>query len=276
MTNAKPGSSAAIKSAQRVLAILEYFQEHRRSATVGDIAAALALPQSSTSMLLKSLVSLGYLEYSDGSRLLRPTYRVALLGNWIQKSFFKHGPLTDMMEAIQREIGETVVLGRQNGASMQYVHIVDASYAVRLIVHPGTLRPMTRSALGMILLTQRPDHEIRAIARRNNADTDDVNLRVNEREFLQDMEAIRRQGFAESKGRMIPSASTIAMLVPADRKDAPLAMGVGGPIERIGRRRREIIDVLRRHLDTLSPGAMDSFAAEQAPPKSELRRPPAH
>jgi len=263
MTKAtKPLPPAAVKSAERVLAILEYFQEYRRAATVGDIATALSLPQSSTSMLLKSLVALGYLEYGEGSRLLRPTYRVALLGNWIQKSFFRHGPLTDMMEAIQREIGETVVLGRQNGASMQYVHIVDASYAVRLIIHSGTLRPMIRSALGMVLLTKRPDHEVRAIVRRNNADAEDVQARVNERDFLVEMEGIRRHGFAESKGRMISSASTIAMLVPAEKKQTPLAMGVGGPIERIGRRRREIIDVLRRHLDTLSPSALDSSAAE--------------
>jgi IclR family transcriptional regulator, acetate operon repressor len=258
----KPVTTAAVKSAERVLAILEYFQEQRRAATVGDIVVALSLPQSSTSMLLKSLVSLGYLEYSEGSRLLRPTYRVALLGNWIQKSFFKHGPLTDMMEAIQREIGETVVLGRQNGPSMQYVHIVDASYAVRLIIHSGTLRPMTRSALGMALLTQKPDHEIRAIVRRNNAETEDVQMRVSEREFLVEMEGIRRNGFAESNGRMISSASTIGMLVPADRKQTPLAMGVGGPIERISRRRREIIEVLRRHLDTLLLGAPDFSAAE--------------
>jgi DNA-binding IclR family transcriptional regulator len=252
---AKPVSPAAIKSAERVLAILEFFQEQKRAATVGDIAGALSLPQSSTSMLLKCLVSLGYLEYGEGARLLRPTYRVALLGNWIQKSLFKHGPLTDTMEAIQREIGETVVLGRQNGASMQYVHIVDASYAVRLIIHSGTLRPMTRSALGMALLTQKPDHEIRAIVRRNNAEDVDGQHRVNERTFLAEMADIRRQGFAESKGRMVPSASTIAMLVPADEKATPLAIGVGGPIERIGRRRKEIIDVLRRHLHQVAGGA---------------------
>jgi DNA-binding IclR family transcriptional regulator len=203
-------------------------------------------------MLVKSLVSLGYLEYGEKSRLLRPSYRVALLGNWIQKSFFKHGPLTDTMEAIQQDIGETVVLGRQNGPSMQYVHIVDASYAVRLMIQIGTLRPMTRSALGLMLLTQRPEHQIRAIVRRNNADTDDNELRVNERALLAEIDEIRAQGYAESKGRMIASASTIAMLVPADKKGTPLAMGVGGPIDRISMRREEIVDVLRRHLASLA------------------------
>ena len=251
---APPVSPSVVKSAQRVLAILEYFQERRRSATVGDIAGALRLPQSSASMLVKSLVALGYLEYGEKSRLLRPSYRVALLGNWIQKSFFKHGPLTDTMEAIQQDIGETVVLGRQNGPLMQYVHIVDASYAVRLIIHVGTLRPMARSALGLMLLAQRPEHQIRAIVRRNNADAEDGELRVNERALLAEIEEIRRQGFAESNGRMVSSATTIAMLVPADRKATPLAIGVGGPIERISRRREEIIDVLRRHLAALAAG----------------------
>jgi IclR family transcriptional regulator, acetate operon repressor len=255
-------SSAGIKSAERCLAILEFFQQRKHAATVGEIAAALSLPQSSTSMLLKCLVSLGYLEYSEGSRLLRPTYRVALLGNWIQKSFFEHRPLTDAMEAIQREIGETVVLGRQNGPAMQYVHIVDASYAVRLIIHNGTLRPMTRSALGIILLAQKPDHEARAIVRRNNADAAASSHRVNERALLAELEEVRRQGFAESKGRMISSASTIAMLVPADREATPLAIGVGGPIDRISRRRREIIEVIRRHLGALCPSAVDREAAE--------------
>ena len=74
---AEPVSTSVIKSAQRVLAILEYFKERQRSATVGDIAGALRLPQSSVSMLVKSLVSLGYLEHGEKSRLLRPSYRVA-------------------------------------------------------------------------------------------------------------------------------------------------------------------------------------------------------
>ena len=65
-------ASAAIKSAQRTLAVLEYFQTHRRAAAVGEIAAALGMPQSSTSMLLKSLLSLGYLEYTASSRRVAP------------------------------------------------------------------------------------------------------------------------------------------------------------------------------------------------------------
>ena len=65
-----------------------------------EIAGALGLPQSSTTMLLKSLLKLGYLDYAPQTRKFRPTYRVAVLGSWIQRSLFKSGPFTDTMDAI--------------------------------------------------------------------------------------------------------------------------------------------------------------------------------
>lgn len=242
-------SSAAIKSAERTLAILEYFQAERRAGTVGEISNSLGLPQSSTSMLLKCLTNLGYLDYRPETRNFRPTYRVAVLGSWIQKSLVDGGPLTDTMEALRQEIGESVMLGLQNGPKMQYVHIVDASYAVRLTIQVGILRPMTCSALGQMLLSRKADHEVRAIVRCNNADATDAAHRVKEREFMAEIETIRNQGFAESRGRMIPGANTIAMLVPVDKDATPLAIGVGGPMERINQRRDDILRTLRRHLN---------------------------
>jgi DNA-binding IclR family transcriptional regulator len=242
-------SSAAIKSAERALGILEYFREERRAATVGEISNSLGLPQSSTSMLLKCLSNLGYLDYGPETRKFRPTYRVAVLGSWIQKSLFDGGPLTDTMEALRQETGESVMLGLQNGAKMQYVHIVEANNAVRLTIQVGILRPMTCSALGQMLLTRKADHEVRAIVRSNNADAVDAAHRVKEREFMAELETIRFRGFAESQGRMIAEANTIAMLVPVAKDATPLAIGVGGPIDRINLRRDDILRALRRHLN---------------------------
>ena len=43
--------------------MLEYFSHRHEPATVADIALQLSYPQSSTSVLLRTLVTLGYLEY---------------------------------------------------------------------------------------------------------------------------------------------------------------------------------------------------------------------
>jgi DNA-binding IclR family transcriptional regulator len=244
----KPASGAAVKSAERALAILEYFRENKHAATVTEIACALGLPQSSTTMLLKSLLKLGYLDYTPQTRKFRPTYRVAVLGSWIQHSLFASGPLTDTMDAISNATGETVLLGLQNGPHMQYVHIVVPGQGVLLAVHVGILRPMTCSALGRMLLIRKTNDQIRAIVRRNNADAQNCAQRVQEQQFMAEIESIRSQGFAESRGKMTPGANVIAMLVPDQTDTTPLAIGVGGPMMRIEERRDEILKVMRRHL----------------------------
>lgn len=247
-SNGKEKQRSAVKSAERALAILEYFREKKRGATVGEIAGGLGLPQSSTTMLLKSLLDLGYLDYTPQTRKFRPTFRVAVLGSWIQQSLFATGPLTDAMDAIGDATGETVLLGLQNGPQMQYIHIVSASHAVQLTAQVGIMRPMTCTALGCILLSRKSDEEIRAIIRRNNADSADNEHRVHERQFMLEIEAIRSQGFAESRGKMVPGANVIAMIVPGQADSTPLAIGVGGPIVRIEERRDEILQIMRRHL----------------------------
>jgi DNA-binding IclR family transcriptional regulator len=73
-----------VKSAKRALDVFEYFASRRRPATVGEICAALTLPQSSTSLLLRSLHKLGYLRYSMRTRRYFPTDKFRALGEWIE------------------------------------------------------------------------------------------------------------------------------------------------------------------------------------------------
>ena len=72
------------RSIKRTLEVLEYFDEENPSASVGGISKELGYPQSSTSILLKSLLNLGYLSYDDKTRTYRPTARVALIGRGIR------------------------------------------------------------------------------------------------------------------------------------------------------------------------------------------------
>lgn len=59
---------SVVKSAGRVLQILEFFDDVKREANVVEICRALGYPQSSTSVLLRSLVQLGYLAYTPKGR----------------------------------------------------------------------------------------------------------------------------------------------------------------------------------------------------------------
>ena len=237
-----------IKSAMRTLALLEFFRRTKAAASVTEISAALGIPQSSTSVLLKSLVSLNYVEYDSGTRTFLPSYRVALLGDWIQRARFGDERITDIMDQLQADTGETVMLGQQTGAGLQYLHVVLPTYRIQFMVHVGEIRPISRTGLGQILLSRKSNSEVRAIVRRNNADEPHVPPQFRETAVIQEMEAIRQRGFSETKGRTTPGANTIGMLVRSSGKPSLLAIGIGGPTDRMDAKRQQIIDALLRRI----------------------------
>lgn len=236
----------------RTLSLLEYFRRTKTAASVTEISAALGFPQSSTSVLLKSLLSLNYLEYDAETRRFLPSYRVALLGDWIQRARFGDDRITDVMEQLQTDTGETIMLGQQTGAGLQYLHVVAASYRLQFTVHIGEIKPMSRTGLGQMLLSCKTNSQVRAIVRRNNADQPNVPEYFRETALIQEMEAIRQRGYSESRGRTTPGANTIGMLVRSTGSQSLLAIGVGGPIDRMDAKRQQVIDAMRHRLGMTS------------------------
>jgi DNA-binding IclR family transcriptional regulator len=72
----------AVKSADRILEILEFFDDTRSPHSVSDIASALGYPQSSTTELLQTLSARGYIYFHQESRRYAPTLLISLLGDW--------------------------------------------------------------------------------------------------------------------------------------------------------------------------------------------------
>src|SRR5438552_18207743 len=79
------GDSAVVKSAGRVLHILGLFMEARRPLRLRDISRAANMPSSGSSVLVRSLVGLGYLTFDAVNRPYYPTYRVVGLGSWMEE-----------------------------------------------------------------------------------------------------------------------------------------------------------------------------------------------
>ncbi len=71
-----------VKSAQRVFELLELFESECRPLRVGEIVQRLDMPQSSVSMLLKTLAARGYMDFDPQERTYCPSVRVAFLADW--------------------------------------------------------------------------------------------------------------------------------------------------------------------------------------------------
>ena len=202
-----------IKSAERVLHVLEFFDSSRTKATVMEISRQLGYPQSSTSELLRCLVKMGYLNYDRYRRTYEPTARVPLLGAWVQPGLFRHGHLLPMLDEVSRRCGQTVTLSSMVGLDVQYIHVVPAPDAALPSVVQGGSRSLLHSSTGRLFLSYRSDTSVRELVHRLNAEEADPDRRVKLANIVGELKQIRQQGYAAEYGEFDCGFGSISALL---------------------------------------------------------------
>lgn len=232
-STSKNAATANVKSAARVLSIFEYFEKHRVPRTLSEISQDLDYPVSSTFALLRSVQTMGYLNYDFENKAYFPSIRFAILGQWVHDRLFEGGAVGQMMQHLAAITSETVLLGIQNGLQSQHIHIIQTSQALRYQPPVGTLRPLLRSAVGRVLLSQQPRAAVLRIIDRINSLGIDEGRTFVAQDVLDDLEQVRKDGYAYSADLFTQGAAIIAVALPPRAGDAPMAISVGGPSSRI-------------------------------------------
>lgn len=237
------GENSVVKSVGRAFEVLEAFNEVRKPMLAIEIAKRFSIPASSTAALLKSMVKLGYLSFDQRDRRYFPTIRIAIISEYLHGALFGQGSIMALMGDMHSQIGETIILGIRKDLEAQYVHIIPGIYPIMLNVPPGTVRPLHRSGMGWALLSQCEDAEIRAVVDRVN--TDGRATPIDHKELMATLDEVRALGYARSYGTYVAGSGIIAMNLPGTSHDRRVAIGAGGPVDRLRSREREIVRLMR-------------------------------
>lgn len=217
-----------VKSAVRVIEVLEFFDSVQRDASLSEIAGALGYPLSSTAMLLQSLVERGYLGQGD-KRVYRLTPRVKLLGGWLSPLLDANGPVTSMMNWVGTQCQQLVVLAAPEHMQVRYIHVVPATGIVRMHVTSGAVRPLPTSGFGRVFMARMSEEEIEAVLRAHNAQQANDSSRLSAAALRRDLQSIRATGCSVSFDKVSPGAGVVAVQIPMPIDETPLAVGIGGP-----------------------------------------------
>ncbi len=240
----------AVKSVGRVFEVLECFARLRTPLSATEIARRLGYPASSTAAILKSMVVLGYLGFDRATRSYFPTIRLPLLCGWIDSAVLGDVRLERLAEELRTATGETVIVAAQNDLESQYLAVWPGTFPVRFSASAGMTRPLCASGTGWVLLSAHSDAEIARIVQRLNRGTP-VARRVDAASLVEQVTQVRQQGYAVSYGTVVPGSGVIAMLLPTPSQARSLAIGVGGPVERLQRSEAETLrrlrSAIRRH-----------------------------
>jgi DNA-binding IclR family transcriptional regulator len=213
--------SKTVKSARRVLELLEYVSDKRRTVTVMDVSRELQYPQSSTSELLSCLVQLGYLRHDRAQRTFHSTVRVATIGHQVAADQQGRGELFDMVEALNVASGNCAMIAMIHRTSLQPVYLAGDERPLSRITVAGPLH----CALGKVLLADWGETALRALIHRLNADPESEGS-IRPGDFLNEMDEVRRNGFAISTAYPAFRGRLIAIALPQHVCDTPLSLGM--------------------------------------------------
>jgi DNA-binding IclR family transcriptional regulator len=245
-------ADGVIKTAGRVFEVLEYFRDVRRPLAVREIAAHCRYPLSSTAVLLKSMATLGYLSYDNLLKAYFPTVQMAVLGDWVLESMCASGDVLAFAEGLHRQSAETVIIGVQNDVFVHYAHVIPGQHPLRFFTPVGTRRTLCLSGMGWATLSVLSDHAIRQHIARTISRLGRTARSIDEEFVLAQVEHVRKQGYAFSRGTVTRGACVIAMPLRVAGIEGRFTVGIGGPIDRLDHDMPRLVEIMQRGMAQFS------------------------
>jgi len=138
----------------KALDILSAVALNPRGVTMAELTRALSLPRTTILRILQSLEVYGLIEHENHAFRVTPRFHA-----WTSADPFAElrQRMRPRLERLSREFRELIVLGVAEGNRLRHVDYVEWEHQV--VVRPGLAQryPLHRSAMGKLLLSQRPD-----------------------------------------------------------------------------------------------------------------------
>ena len=256
-------TTAHVKSATRVLDILELLATDPRQLGVSELARRLKIPKSSTHMLLATLEGRGYVVSDEARRFrLHPSFRGGDTHTWVGGApAARLLPVArDVMLRLVTGTGETSFLGvRRDERHFQCIEKVVSGNEVRFDTDIGGPRPVHAGSIGLVLLAfDAPDRTERVL---REAPLPPVTpYTVCDSARLRGILAeVRSQGFAVVRDSGCMGASSVAAPI-FDATGAVIAgMAVSAPSSRFD----EIVDEARSEVLSAAAAISRELATSQ-------------
>lgn len=242
-----------VKSAGRVFAVLELFDEVRSPLSATDVVRRLSFPQSSTVALLKSMVILGYLTFDQFDRRYMPTMRVPMLGRWLMDALGSDGRLIHLIKTISDDTAETVSLSAQSDMMMQFLHVERGTKPLTLTVNAGDRVGLLTTVIGIVALSGRPDQTIARYVERVNKQSRGLGRRVELASVMERVQQVRERGYGIGDSEYSAGIGAVAWLLPSLPGDRLIVLSVAGAVDAIREERdhiiRSVTQAMRVHFD---------------------------
>lgn len=214
---------------QKISDILDAFSGSASELTLSEVRAQAGLPASTTQRLVSNLVSLGFLDQSDGK------YRIGMrMLHWatpVARARDIPTQARSVVEGLRDEFGETACLFRREGLMRVCIVMAETRHTLRSAMWVGQITPLPAGSAGRVLTAwdEQAQRELLSgplepLTRGTVLDPATV------RELLAQT---RADGWAITSGERESEATGVSVPVRDEHGDVTFALTIQGPAERV-------------------------------------------
>ncbi len=222
-----------IQSLERAFSILEEIARNREGITLSELSKRVRLHNSTAFHLVRTMVSLGYVEQSKDSKRYRIGRGLFSLAVGALDEIELVSLATPVLESLTRATGECSHFAIRSGDNIVVLAKTAGTGMFQMADRVGVVRPAHCTALGKVLIAaltpaQREryvaNHELRRYTPKTIVERD---------RLLREFEEVRRTGIGFDDGEFDAEARCVAVAVRDFTGQVAGAIGLSGPIWRL-------------------------------------------
>lgn len=228
-----------VKSAARILDLLELLSVVPGTLRLTDIARQMNMPKSSTFALLSTLAGRGYVDALGDGYAISQRYRD---GDWISGEYgLMRRAAQPVMESVASTTGESCFLAiAVHDWHVQYVEKAVSNNPLRYDINLPTMRPAHSTSVGLALLADQPDDVLHRYLTSGRLTKLTEKTVTEPARLLADIERARTDGYVTVTDSSVMGASGVAAAIRSSAGQAIGALCVIAPTPRF--------DIARDHI----------------------------
>jgi DNA-binding IclR family transcriptional regulator len=241
------------QSIHRAIAVLDCFRDIQPQLGVREIARQLDLHPSTVGRMLATLTSLGILNQDKETHRYRMGSKVLKWSSVYMSNIDLRIEARPYLEELHRVTQETVHLDIPDGVSRICVDRIESPHRLRWVAHIGERMPYYASASGKVMLAFMPLQQQKAIIKSTPMEHLTPNTTTDPKALLQELEVIKKNGYALSVGERVEGVSCVAAPIFEPAGKVIGGITISGPMTRFSEQQiKEYAKLLKRATKTLS------------------------
>ena len=200
----------AIEVLRRAIEVLSVFSHARPALSLAEIVQAVGLPKTTVFRVLSSLVERGLCEWDATGGKYSLGFELVRLADIRRRQSNVHDVAIPVMREIRNAVNETVILSVRSGDFRVHIDFVEGLHPMRRMADLGVRAPLYAGAASKVLLAGMEDDEIEAYLGRTDLTAFQESTITDRAVLWREIRAIRKRGFAESKGELFPGGGALA------------------------------------------------------------------